>query len=465
MMGRCWWPGRQRGSKLEAPPMSWTPMSLLQVLTRAWHVTAPTKCMILACWKTPLTYMLDLSKLLDVITSDCFAGDLVETCIASHECWLGVILPHAADPPVLLRGHNHQKLVLLNSALLESLGAPLPQPLSCALLARTLQTPSRRLCIIADSHTHMLGCCVPAQAVCRVMQSLACYPTTPSNVADVVLTPVHGETLVKATSTGCNTYSCISHDTCASRHAYSLCLQHSHQDSLTRFGLLSTLLTGPESVQTPREVYDELKKEGYRVQYYRLPLTDGEAPKETIFDVFYSHVKNVPPSDALIFNCQMGGGRTTTGMVIGCLIRMHTSGRWVASMFLWPVVCVYVCVHVQTHVCAVVSRLSSVLAKHESLRTLQGTHSTWQNHFWPVKPSAPSAAALCHVVLYYLVWYCMVLYGILLFCIISEYDIVNIHSIMCELWSAWCRQWQDDQPARAHQDGGAGGLVTPQRRL
>lgn len=86
------------------------------------------------------------------------------------------------------------------------------------------------------------------------------------------------------------------------------------------------LLTGPESVQTPREVYDELKKEGYRVQYYRLPLTDGEAPKETIFDVFYSHVKDVPPSDALIFNCQMGGGRTTTGMVIGCLIRMHTSG-------------------------------------------------------------------------------------------------------------------------------------------
>lgn len=82
-------------------------------------------------------------------------------------------------------------------------------------------------------------------------------------------------------------------------------------------------------MQTPREVYDELKKEGYRVQYYRLPLTDGEAPKETIFDVFYSHVKDVPPSDALIFNCQMGGGRTTTGMVIGCLIRMHTSGDFI----------------------------------------------------------------------------------------------------------------------------------------
>ena len=88
----------------------------------------------------------------------------------------------------------------------------------------------------------------------------------------------------------------------------------------------TSCVAGPESVQTPRQVYDQLRREGYRVQYYRLPLTDGEAPKETIFDVFYNHVKDVPSSDALIFNCQMGGGRTTTGMVIGCLIRMHTSG-------------------------------------------------------------------------------------------------------------------------------------------
>jgi protein-tyrosine phosphatase len=87
------------------------------------------------------------------------------------------------------------------------------------------------------------------------------------------------------------------------------------------------VLAGSESVQTPREVYDQLRSEGYRVEYYRLPLTDGEAPKERIFDVFYDHVKDVHPSDALIFNCQMGGGRTTTGMVIGCLIRMHTSGQ------------------------------------------------------------------------------------------------------------------------------------------
>jgi len=32
-------------------------------------------------------------------------------------------------------------------------------------------------------------------------------------------------------------------------------------------------------VQTPQEVYDQLAREGYRVKYYRVPLTDGTTPK------------------------------------------------------------------------------------------------------------------------------------------------------------------------------------------
>ena len=36
---------------------------------------------------------------------------------------------------------------------------------------------------------------------------------------------------------------------------------------------------GPASVQTPEEVYQALARDGYRVDYYRVPLTDGTAPK------------------------------------------------------------------------------------------------------------------------------------------------------------------------------------------
>ena len=32
-------------------------------------------------------------------------------------------------------------------------------------------------------------------------------------------------------------------------------------------------------MQTPQEVYDQLAREGYRVKYYRVPLTDGTTPK------------------------------------------------------------------------------------------------------------------------------------------------------------------------------------------
>lgn len=84
---------------------------------------------------------------------------------------------------------------------------------------------------------------------------------------------------------------------------------------------------GPESIQTPREVYEALRADGYKCNYYRVPLTDGTAPKEVAFDTFYQHVKHAAPHDPVIFNCQMGAGRTTTGMVIACLIRMYTIGK------------------------------------------------------------------------------------------------------------------------------------------
>jgi len=43
--------------------------------------------------------------------------------------------------------------------------------------------------------------------------------------------------------------------------------------------------------------------------------------QERDFDEFARHIRAAAPSDPLIFNCQLGGGRTTTGTVIGCLVR------------------------------------------------------------------------------------------------------------------------------------------------
>jgi hypothetical protein len=75
------------------------------------------------------------------------------------------------------------------------------------------------------------------------------------------------------------------------------------------------------SVQTPREVYEQLQQEGFRVDYARVPISDEKAPGEDDFEALVARLKNVDPNRPLIFNCHAGRGRTTTGMVIADLMR------------------------------------------------------------------------------------------------------------------------------------------------
>ncbi|XP_021769913.1 paladin-like isoform X2 [Chenopodium quinoa] len=81
-----------------------------------------------------------------------------------------------------------------------------------------------------------------------------------------------------------------------------------------------------DSVKTPLEVYEELKIEGYLVNYERVPVTDEKSPKESDFDVLVNKISQVDLSTEVIFNCQMGRGRTTTGMVIATLIYFNRIG-------------------------------------------------------------------------------------------------------------------------------------------
>ncbi|KAJ3027080.1 hypothetical protein HK097_006242, partial [Rhizophlyctis rosea] len=77
-----------------------------------------------------------------------------------------------------------------------------------------------------------------------------------------------------------------------------------------------------EDVQTPLEVYQQVQGEGYRVDYLRIPVTDEQAPIPDVFDQLVERMTRVTGSTDVMFNCQMGRGRTTTGMVITCLMEM-----------------------------------------------------------------------------------------------------------------------------------------------
>ncbi|XP_078171859.1 metal ion-binding protein isoform X2 [Carex rostrata] len=83
---------------------------------------------------------------------------------------------------------------------------------------------------------------------------------------------------------------------------------------------------GVDSIKTPVEVYEELKQEGYLVEYERVPITDEKSPKEIDFDHLVQKISQVSIDTEIVFNCQMGRGRTTTGMVIATLVYMNRIG-------------------------------------------------------------------------------------------------------------------------------------------
>ncbi|KAJ7977775.1 Paladin [Quillaja saponaria] len=79
----------------------------------------------------------------------------------------------------------------------------------------------------------------------------------------------------------------------------------------------------PGAIQTPLEVFKSLEADGFPIKYARVPITDGKAPKSSDFDILAVNIASAPKDTAFVFNCQMGRGRTTTGTVIACLLKLR----------------------------------------------------------------------------------------------------------------------------------------------
>ncbi|KAE9615911.1 hypothetical protein Lal_00017613 [Lupinus albus] len=79
----------------------------------------------------------------------------------------------------------------------------------------------------------------------------------------------------------------------------------------------------PEVIQTPLEVFKSLEADGFPIKYARVPITDGKAPKSSDIDTLTTNIASAAKDTAFVFNCQMGRGRTTTGTVIACLVKLR----------------------------------------------------------------------------------------------------------------------------------------------
>lgn len=79
-----------------------------------------------------------------------------------------------------------------------------------------------------------------------------------------------------------------------------------------------------DNVKTTKDVVDDLRAEGYKIEYKRIPLADEKPPTPAQMDEIRRWTKETQdkyPNEELdyVFNCHQGRGRTTTGMVASAI--------------------------------------------------------------------------------------------------------------------------------------------------
>lgn len=74
-------------------------------------------------------------------------------------------------------------------------------------------------------------------------------------------------------------------------------------------------------ITTLTEIFNGLKGKNEKVEALRIPVNQDKAPDEECFDQLIALLKSTSASTPIVFNCQAGISRTTTGMIIASLIK------------------------------------------------------------------------------------------------------------------------------------------------
>jgi len=103
-----------------------------------------------------------------------------------------------------------------------------------------------------------------------------------------------------------------------------------HDEVEERPGVFSIIpiweVVSASDILTPRDVFDLVVGEGYQIDYGRVAITDEQAPLPDALGQLLNRVRSgLSKAGDFVFNCQMGRGRTTTGMITACLISSTTN--------------------------------------------------------------------------------------------------------------------------------------------
>ncbi|THG97460.1 hypothetical protein EW026_g4542 [Hermanssonia centrifuga] len=103
-----------------------------------------------------------------------------------------------------------------------------------------------------------------------------------------------------------------------------LILTHNEIVSDSADGAIIPTWTAVDSVnvRTTRELMENMRKEGWNVEYHRIPISPDRPVEDNYLDAYTRIIKRTDPlQTALVFNCGMGAVRTTFAMVAACLVR------------------------------------------------------------------------------------------------------------------------------------------------
>jgi protein-tyrosine phosphatase len=65
-----------------------------------------------------------------------------------------------------------------------------------------------------------------------------------------------------------------------------------------------------DSVQTTKEIFEQLQGKGFNVIYNRIPISPEQRPEDKYLDEYVHIVRSAKVTDAIVFNCGMGVGRS-----------------------------------------------------------------------------------------------------------------------------------------------------------
>lgn len=70
-------------------------------------------------------------------------------------------------------------------------------------------------------------------------------------------------------------------------------------------------------------MFEEFQQLGYRLSYFRIPITPEQAPEDNYFDEYVRVLKQLEPTNPLIFNCGMGAVRSKFFFGVTKIILSH----------------------------------------------------------------------------------------------------------------------------------------------